>query len=88
MNLRAISVDYVIVDTLREPRETFAAILETWRDGYTEPIGVPKGTREPQKTHSLAPNSGNSWSILSKDCSVNLMDLPQLPREVVKEGCL
>ena len=29
MNLRAISVDYVIVDTLREPRETFAAILET-----------------------------------------------------------
>jgi len=28
----------VIVDPLRVPRETFAAILEAWRDGYAEPI--------------------------------------------------
>jgi len=38
MNLREITVDYVIVDTIRVPRETFAAILEAWRDGYAQPI--------------------------------------------------
>jgi ubiquinone/menaquinone biosynthesis C-methylase UbiE len=39
MKLDAISVDYVVVDTVRVPRETFARILEAWRDGYAEPIG-------------------------------------------------
>jgi hypothetical protein len=39
MKLDAIKVDYVIVDTIRVPRETFAAILTAWRDGYAEPIG-------------------------------------------------
>src|SRR5580704_17559846 len=39
MKLDAITLDYVIVDTLRVPRETFAAILTAWRDGYAEPIG-------------------------------------------------
>jgi ubiquinone/menaquinone biosynthesis C-methylase UbiE len=34
-----IRLDYVIVDTLRVPRETFAAIIEAWRDGYAEPVG-------------------------------------------------
>ena len=38
LGLTDITVDYVIVDTLRVPRETFAAILEAWRDGYVEPI--------------------------------------------------
>ena len=38
MNLEAITVDYVVVDTVRVPRETFASILEAWRDGYAEPI--------------------------------------------------
>ncbi|HKU82126.1 MAG TPA: methyltransferase domain-containing protein [Candidatus Tumulicola sp.] len=33
-----IAIDYAIVDTLRVPRETFAAILEAWRDGYAESI--------------------------------------------------
>jgi ubiquinone/menaquinone biosynthesis C-methylase UbiE len=37
--LEAIAIDYVVVDTLRVPRETFAAILEAWRDGYAEAIG-------------------------------------------------
>jgi hypothetical protein len=31
-------VDYVVVDTLRVPRETFAAIWEAWRDGYAEAV--------------------------------------------------
>jgi ubiquinone/menaquinone biosynthesis C-methylase UbiE len=30
---------YVVVDTLRVPRETFAAIWEAWRDGYVGTIG-------------------------------------------------
>jgi SAM-dependent methyltransferase len=31
-----IAVDYVVVDTLRVGRETFARIWEAWRDGYTD----------------------------------------------------
>jgi ubiquinone/menaquinone biosynthesis C-methylase UbiE len=38
MGLEAIAVDYAVVDTLRVPRETFAAILTAWRDGYADPI--------------------------------------------------
>jgi len=37
--LEGVAVDYAVVDTLRTPRETFAAILCAWRDGYAEPIG-------------------------------------------------
>ncbi|MBL0214925.1 MAG: class I SAM-dependent methyltransferase [Myxococcales bacterium] len=33
-----IAIDYVMVDTQRVPRETFAAIFEAWRDGYTESL--------------------------------------------------
>lgn len=33
-----IAMDYVIVDTLRVPREIFAGILRAWRDGYVEPL--------------------------------------------------
>jgi ubiquinone/menaquinone biosynthesis C-methylase UbiE len=39
MMLDDITVDYIVVDTVRVPRETFAAILEAWRDGYVEAIG-------------------------------------------------
>jgi len=38
MNVETITVDYVVVDTVRVPRQTFASILEAWRDGYVEPI--------------------------------------------------
>lgn len=34
-----VRVDYVVVDTLRVPRETFAAIWTAWRDGYAEALG-------------------------------------------------
>ena len=34
--MRDIAVDYIVVDTLRVPRETFARIWEAWRDGYTD----------------------------------------------------
>jgi SAM-dependent methyltransferase len=33
-----ITIDYVIVDTQRVPRETFAGIFEAWRDGYSETL--------------------------------------------------
>jgi hypothetical protein len=38
MNFDEIKVDYVIVDTVRVPREAFATIIEAWRDGYAKPI--------------------------------------------------
>jgi SAM-dependent methyltransferase len=34
--LQDVTVDYVTVDTERVPRETFAAIITAWRDGYSE----------------------------------------------------
>jgi ubiquinone/menaquinone biosynthesis C-methylase UbiE len=37
--VRDIKVDYLVVDTLRVPRATLAAIFESWRDGYVEAIG-------------------------------------------------
>jgi ubiquinone/menaquinone biosynthesis C-methylase UbiE len=39
MKLREITMDYIVVDTLRVARETFAAIIAAWRDGYAEAIG-------------------------------------------------
>jgi ubiquinone/menaquinone biosynthesis C-methylase UbiE len=39
LNLEQITMDFVVVDTLRVPRETFASIIAAWRDGYSESIG-------------------------------------------------
>ena len=33
-----VTLEYVVVDTLRVPREIFANIFEAWRDGYVDPI--------------------------------------------------
>jgi len=33
-----ITIDYVIVDPLRVPRETFAAIWGAWRDGFADTV--------------------------------------------------
>lgn len=35
-----IAVDYVVVDPLRVPRETFAAIWKAWRDGYADAVST------------------------------------------------
>ena len=35
-----IAQHYVVVDTIRVPRETFAGIWEAWRDGYVDVIGT------------------------------------------------
>ena len=46
LGMTDIAADYVVLDTLRVPRETFARIWEAWRDGYTDTItehsGVPR----------------------------------------------
>jgi ubiquinone/menaquinone biosynthesis C-methylase UbiE len=38
LGLQDIRVEYVVVDTLRVPRQTFAAIWSAWRDGYADAI--------------------------------------------------
>jgi len=38
LGVEDLRVDYVVVDTLRVPRETFAAILSAWRDGYSDAL--------------------------------------------------
>ncbi len=38
LGMTDIAADYVVVDTLRVARETFARIWEAWRDGYTDGI--------------------------------------------------
>lgn len=38
-----IAGDYIVVDTLRVPRDTFARIWEAWRDGYTDSLAEHSG---------------------------------------------
>ena len=43
LGMADIAVDYVVVDTLRVARDTFARIWEAWRDGYTDSIVEQSG---------------------------------------------
>lgn len=38
LDLADITLDFIVVDTLRTPREVFAQMMIAWRDGYVEPI--------------------------------------------------
>lgn len=38
LGLEEIRIDYLVLDTLRVPRALLVAILEAWRDGYTDII--------------------------------------------------
>lgn len=38
-----IAMDYVVVDTLRVPRATFAGVLRAWRDGYAPTLAQVHG---------------------------------------------
>ena len=40
LGIEALRVDYVTVDTVRVQRETFAAIIEAWRDGYSQALAT------------------------------------------------
>jgi SAM-dependent methyltransferase len=41
--LQDVTVRYVVVDTLRVERETFAAIWSAWRDGYSDAVAQASG---------------------------------------------
>jgi ubiquinone/menaquinone biosynthesis C-methylase UbiE len=43
LGYRDLAMDYVVVDTLRVPRATFAAILQAWRDGYIGALAESSG---------------------------------------------
>lgn len=43
LGVRELRVDYVVVDTLRVPRDTLARIFEAWRDGYVDVLGTRSG---------------------------------------------
>ena len=52
LGLTDITIDYIVVDTIRVPRETFAAIIEAWRDGYVDVVSeVTRFTREEAKAY-------------------------------------
>ena len=52
LGMKDITVDYVVVDTIRVPRETFAAIITAWRDGYVDVVSeFTRFTREEAKAH-------------------------------------
>lgn len=40
---RDLAMDYVVVDTLRVPRATFAGIIAAWRDGFAEALAQATG---------------------------------------------
>lgn len=47
-----VHVDYVVIDTLRVPRDTFAGIWRAWRDGYTDALAEHSSmTREQLDAH-------------------------------------
>ena len=43
LGLSDITIDYVVVDPLRVPRSTFAAIWAAWRDGYADSVPAQTG---------------------------------------------
>lgn len=52
LGLTRITVDYVVVDPIRVPRATFAAIWQAWRDGYADAISENTAiTREQFHAH-------------------------------------
>lgn len=71
LGLQEITVDYVVVDTLRVPRQTFAAIWEAWRDGYAEAIAETSSfTADEVRAHFddqiatiLAPDGYGVWLV-------------------------
>jgi SAM-dependent methyltransferase len=48
LGLADITLDYVVVDSLRVPREIFAQIWEAWRDGYSDAIAEHSTFTRPQ----------------------------------------
>ena len=52
LGLSDIRIDYVVVDPLRVPRSTIAAIWTAWRDGYADSVPLQTGiSREMYLAH-------------------------------------
>jgi hypothetical protein len=64
LGLVDLSVDYVVVDTQRVPRATFAAILTAWRDGFAATIADHSGLA---RTETRALFDGIVTGILDPD---------------------
>lgn len=71
LDLEDVRVDYITVDTLRVPRETFAEIIRAWRDGYCQDI-EDHGLLDPGEArllfdHSIGaildPNEYSVWHV-------------------------
>jgi ubiquinone/menaquinone biosynthesis C-methylase UbiE len=52
LGLEELRVDYVVVDTVRVPRATFAAILQSWADGYADVLSQ-KSELTAYESHAL-----------------------------------
>jgi SAM-dependent methyltransferase len=71
LGVERVSVDYVVVDTLRVPRERFAAIWEAWRDGYADALAEHGGLAlaetiahfEDQLATIRDPNGYAAWMV-------------------------
>lgn len=71
LGMRDIRADYIVLDTLRVPRELFAQIWEAWRDGYTDSIvehaGISRDEVERRWREMIAcardPNGYALWHV-------------------------
>ena len=71
LGMTDIRVDYIVVDTLRVPRDTFARIWEAWRDGYTDSLaqhtGMPRAEIEDRWRQMIAcardPHGYALWQV-------------------------
>ena len=71
LDMTDIRVDYIVADTLRVPRDTFARIWEAWRDGYAGSIvahtGIPRDEVEERFREMIAcardPHGYALWQV-------------------------
>ena len=71
LGMTDIRADYVVVDTLRVPRDTFARIWQAWRDGYTDSLaqhgGMPRAEIEDRWRQMIAcardPHGYALWQV-------------------------
>lgn len=71
LGVEDVAADYLVVDTLRVPRQTFARIWEAWRDGYTDSLarhgGIPRAEVEERWRQMIAcvrdPSGYALWQV-------------------------
>lgn len=53
LGMEDIHIDYIVLDTLRVERETFARIMQAWQDGYTKTIAENTALSEQEVTDTF-----------------------------------